>query len=171
MMFKTKKMNKKGDIQDLITLIVVIVGFALAGILAYKFIGEFNDQTADSTVLTDHSKEILNDAEDRMPLIFDGGLLVVMVFFTIVMLISAWYVDTHPAIFVIAFILVIAIVIVAGALSTAFGELTQSPELIDQANEFPISVFVLGNLPLLVFVIGVALIIVLFAKYKNQRGT
>lgn len=163
-------MNKRGDIQDLITLIVIIFGFAIAGIVAYKFIGEFNDQVADNPVLTDHSKEIMVDAETRLPGIFDGGLLVVLIFFTIVMLISAWYIDTHPAIFFIAFILVIAIVIVAGALSTTFEEFTQTPEMINASNEFPISVFVLGNFPVLVFVIGVALIIVLFAKFKYGGG-
>lgn len=166
-----KKMNKKGDIQDLVTLIVVIVGFAIASILAYKFIGEFNDQVADNPVLTDHSKEIMTDAEDRMPGVFDGGLLVVLILFTIVMLISAWYIDTHPAIFIIAFILVIAVVIVAGALSTAFEEFTQTPEMIGAASDFPISVYVLGNLPVLIFVIGVALVIVLFAKFKYAGGT
>lgn len=164
-------MNKKGDIQDLVTLIVVIVGFAIAGILAYKFMGEFNDQVADDDVLTNHSKEILTTAEGRMPGVFDGGLLVVLILFTIVMLISAWYIDTHPAIFIIAFILVIAIVVVAGALSHSFEEFTQTPEMINATSDFPISVFVLDNLPVLVFVIGVALVIVLFAKFKYSGGT
>ena len=128
--------------------------------------GDFNDNTDTIDVLSDHSKEILDEAEGRMPGIFDGGILVVLILFTIVMLISAWYVDTHPAIFIIAFILVIAIIIVAGVLSTAFTEFTETPSMIAATNEFPITVFILGNLPLLIFVIGVALIIVLFAKFK-----
>lgn len=165
-----RKMNKKGDIQDLIMIAVFIVGFAMAGIIGYRFFIEFNDKIEDTGFFTNESLEMMNETETRMPAVFDGGLLVVFVLATLVMLISAWFVDVHPAIFIMAFIIVIAIIISAGAMSNAYQEFTQQDALLNASAEFPITNFMVGNLPIIILIVGVALTIVLFAKFRFARG-
>lgn len=167
---KTGKMNKKGDIQDLIMLAVFVVGFAMAGIMGYKFFTEFTEKVADTGTFSADAIQTMNETQQRMPLIFDGGLLVVFVLSVLVMLISAWFVDVHPAIFILAFIIVIAIIITASVMSNAYQEFTQQPALVNASAEFPMTNFMVNNLAVIVFIVGIALVIVLFAKFKFAQG-
>jgi hypothetical protein len=168
--FKRQKMNKKGDIQDLIMIAVFIVGFAMAGIIAYKFFGDFTEKVADTGTFSDDAMTTMNETQARMPPVFDGGLLVVFVLATLVMLISAWFVDVHPAIFIMAFIIVVAIIIIAGAMSNAYQEFTQQDALLNESAEFPMTNFMINNLPVIILIIGIALTIVLFAKFRFAQG-
>ena len=106
-----------------------------------------------------------------MPPIFDGGLLVVFVLAVLVMLISAWFIDVHPAIFILAFIIVIAIIITAGIMSQAYQEFIQQPDLVNASAQFPMTNFMVNNLAVIILIVGVALVIVLFAKFKFAQGT
>lgn len=171
MIFKGKlKMDKKGDIQDLIMLVVFVVGFAMTGVIAYKFIGEFTENVADTGTFSDDAITTMNETGERMPMVFDGGLLVVFVLATLIMLISAWFVDVHPAIFIMAFIIVVAIIISAGVMSNAYEEFIQQDILINASAEFPMTNFMINNLPVIILIVGVALVIVLFAKFRFAQG-
>ncbi len=160
--------NKKGSaIIDVLLLLVVIFGFAIATIFGLKIANEFNWQYQNSSVITENqSKEVVQDSIDRYVPLMDGIFMFLFIGFAMAGLISAFFVDSHPAFFIISIILLCFIALLGAILGNAFEDLTDNTDLAAETNQFGFIPFVFDNI--LTIVIGVIFLMMIaaFAKFK-----
>jgi len=164
--------NKRGDFTGILYLIVMIAGMAffllVVGYIATEVSTNLQDQIgSDDTRVNNSFETTRNVARGTLSAIWYvvfGGLLLGL-------LITAWYMPTHP-IMVAPFIVLLIIAIIIGvAMSNAYEDF-YDVEQFENISETQGSInFMMSNLPYLALVIGIIGLIVTFAKPKDQGGT
>lgn len=162
--------NKKGDIQSIYVMILVLF---IIGVIAIVFVKAFRDATAELKATEDLNESAsamtaIKVAEERSLPLLDYLFLAVFIGMTLGVIISSIYIDVHSA-FIVVFILGWIITIVVGAiLANAYVEVTDESEIATVATEFTFTEIVMEKLPIIVFVIGIIVMIVLYGKGKSQ---
>jgi len=163
--------NKKGAmLLDLIMVLVIIFAFALVVLFMqtvftqYKVALDENDH-----VESDVHERVLRETTtvlDRMDTIFAfmivGSILALIV--------SAFYIRTHPVFFVVSVISLIIILMLAGIFSNIFTEISTAEGMTNATANYSIIPNIMDNLPLWMLMIGAMIIIALYAKIKNEVG-
>lgn len=163
--------NKKADIPSLIiSLIVILFAVGIGGILfakvfimvtsELKVMPQFSNKTI-STITTVESKTI--------PLL-DYLFFFSFIAITLGLIISSIYIDVHPALIIIFLIALVIAIVLAGIFTNAFVQVGEDTEIISTYNQFTLTKVIITHLPLLVFVVGLIVVIVLYGKGKITGG-
>ena len=164
-------MNKKGDFTGVIFLIVSVAIFAIFLLIVGYIAPEISTALVDKIGISEEINNSLNVttsiAQNTLPtiwLIIFGGLMLGL-------FATSFFIESHP-IFVpiFAFLLVIAIVI-AIPLSNAYEALAENAILSGAAAEQGLIGFIMFNLPLVAFIVGILSLIISFAKPGGSRET
>lgn len=158
--------NKKGNLPDIALIVVVLFAFAIAATFGKVVIDEMNDNLANKSSIPNSTKSVLSGAQGSYNSLVDGAFLFAMVITFIGIVISAFFIRSHPIFFVIGIIFMIFLLFVSMVLQDTWQEMTSKTILGSRAAEFTIIDFILGNLPYVVVIIGFTIIIVLYAKTR-----
>lgn len=164
--FKTLK-NKKGDIPDLffiIPMFLVIIVAAFAGLTIYKsYYASVND------TLNDQSREITTSAGAALE---HSDYMVLIIFFGLALgvIISAFWVQTHPAFFFMSLLLLVIAIFIAPSISNAYMTFENDSVMGTTAASFPMSSYIMEYLPLFIAIIGTITLIVLYMKSPAGGG-
>lgn len=161
-------MNTKGQITDLIYVLIILFSFALLTILGYYLFNQFNTTFANTEGVSNFSLEIMNENKDRYVSIFDGIMLFIFVGLLIASIVSAIFIKSHPIFFVINVFLLIIVSIIAIILKSVFTGFATSSEMINTTSEFTIIPFIMNNLTLILVIAGFLIIIALLGKRALQ---
>ena len=85
-------------------------------------------------------------------------------------LVTAYFVDAHPVFFVISLILFIFVIFVGVFVSNAFQEVINETDLAVTKTHFPITIFIINNLIMLLIATFVMMSIILYGKSGNSQG-
>jgi hypothetical protein len=157
--------NKRGSFVDIIFLVIIIFVLSILIIVGLQ-VGE-TLQTGLQPHLDNTSQDLVSDALDSYPSVFDGIFLTVLIFLTIFIVVTAAMIDTHPVLFILAALLLAALLFVGAILANTFEEIMGDSALSSQAAQFPITMFIMTNLPIFIGVIGALTIIALYAKMRQ----
>jgi len=161
--------NKKGDFTGVIYLLVSISTFAIFLLIVGYIAIEVSDKVenklgSDIKEVNDSFQATTNVAQNTLSTIWYvmfGGLLLGL-------LITAWYMPTHPVL-VAPFIILLLIAIILGvAMSNSYEKLHDVEQLEDTAESQSSIYFMMSNLPYIALVIGVLGMIITFAKPGRQ---
>jgi len=164
--------NKKGDFTGMLYAIVMIAGFAIfALILGYigSTIGnEVKDKiNSNNTEINASFDSTINISENTLAsvwyVVFGGLILGLMI--------TAWYLPTHPVMVAPFIILLIVAVILGVALSNTYEALRDVPVLSSTADTQTSVNFIMSNLPYTALVIGIIALIITFAKPGSREAT
>lgn len=154
--------NKKSQIFDLIYLAFVLFMIAVVGLTVYKVIEAWNDET--SGIIDEENRAYTQTFEDRLPDYLQQIFIVVLFGVSIVSLVSAFLVNSHP-IFYGFFMVLLGFLSWFNAMyanlwysfssDAAFGTL---------ANSLPIINTIIRYYPLVLFVLGLIIGITMMAK-------
>lgn len=160
-------MNKRGNvILDSITVVVVLLIFAVVGVLAYDFFGEINDGIQDESDLTADAKTEAQTMYDRFPAVFDSLFLFVFLLIWVLALVASYLVDASPIFYILMFILLIFVIFIGAELANAYFEITD-----DIGNtSFPMTNFIMTHFVAFIISIGITVSIVLYGKNKYLGG-
>lgn len=160
-----KKFNKKGSAFDVIYILVVVFIFIVITLIAFKVYNEWSEGGA--TKINNPTSNIatakVGTAITSLDMVF--GFLIGMLI--ILVIISAFTIDTHPAFFVVTLILLIIAIILAVAFSNIYETISQE-KLPTEAASFPIANYLMGNLPMIALIAIIIVAIVLYAKFKSE---
>ncbi len=161
--------NKKGDFTGVLYLIASISAFAIFLLIIGYIAVEVSDKVetklgSDVKEVNDSFQATTNVAENTLSTIWYvmfGGLILGL-------LITAWYMPTHP-VMVAPFIILLIIAIILGvAMSNSYEKLHDVEQLEDTADSQSSIYFMMSNLPYIALVIGVIGMIITFAKPGGQ---
>ena len=159
-----KRINKKANAFDVIYILIVVFIFIVVTLIAFKVYNEWSENGA--TKLDSPTANIATQkagvAIQSLDVIF--GFLIGMLI--ILVIISAFTIDTHPAFFVVTLILLIIAIILAVAFSNIYETISQE-KLPTEAASFPIANYLMGNLPTIALVAIIIVAIVLYAKFQT----
>lgn len=158
--------NKKATSLDFIYLIIFVVIIGLFIIMGKGVFDTINSDLQAGDILDSDSKDQLQDFNDRYVSIFDYMALFIMFGLYLFLLVSAYYLDTHPVYFILGIIFTIISFVLAGLLNNIFFDMVESNALSSTANQFTIIPFLMNNLlPILVFM-AASVVIVMYAKSR-----
>lgn len=159
-------MNKKGS-TDLMFLIIVLFTVVLSSVLVYYTYSKVNDELANLG-FSGEAMEASESVKSGLGFL-DYFFLMCFIGMMIVMVLLAFMIRSHPALFLIFIILMILTVVVSTSISNAWYSLSVDTELASTiSTKFPISNFLMRNLPLEVAVFGIVLLIITYSK--TQAG-
>lgn len=164
-------MNKKGNaIVDTITVIVVLFAFATTIVLGLHVFGEFNDTIQDNDFFGNESKNISQNQKDNYPELMDNLFFMGFILLVLFVMVASFMVDTHPAFFIFAVIMMAAVFVVAFFIANGYEDIMETDTLSDDANQFNKIGWIMTHL--LEISIGMAFMvtIILFIRYR-QGGT
>jgi len=171
-------MNKKGDVGDFVIFISVIFVLGLifwTGAMLWNNVVEPVQNKTQAMIEDPIVEQKLNESFQSIEQTFsilDPIFAVFFFGFYIVLLMSVFYLDTHPAFLVFALIALVVVFILAGVMSDVWinvtGEGDQS--LIDSglkgSDEFPIMNHIFSNLMAYLIVMSSIFLIVLYASKR-----
>jgi len=157
--------DKKGDFTGMLYLVVSISAFAFF-ILIVGFIGsfvgtevkdKFNSNDTDINASFQSTIDVSSHTLAAIWYVVFGGLLLGL-------MVTSWYMPTHPVMVAPFLILLVIVVIVGVAMSNAYEKLNEVAELSTTASQQTSVNFMMSNLPYVALVIGIITLIITFAK-------
>ena len=160
--------NKKGNVViEGITVIVVAMAFAMMSVFGYFTFDVLNADIQDDPDMAPEAAEVSQNFYNNFPALFDNLFLFVFVLLVIFVVVSVFMLDSHPIMFMISVILLIAVFVVALLLANVYDDVMSEPTMANYANEFTYTGWLMSHL--LETMIGVIfmVIIALFIKFKS----
>tara|TARA_R110002033_G_scaffold117111_1_gene161288 strand:+ start:182 stop:694 length:513 start_codon:yes stop_codon:yes gene_type:complete len=110
----------------------------------------------------------ITNLESRFSETFDGAFGLIFILLWIATLISAFYIDTSPVVFIISMTLLIILLVSAGFLGNAFAEVVEDSFLSSAGDKFPIMSFIMQHLVAFILLIGGGVGLVLYGKSRGS---
>ena len=163
--------DKKGDFTGILYVIAMIAGTAffllIAGYISTTISTEIKNTIGSDNILINNSFDAtINVAQGTLSAIWYivfGGLLLSL-------LVTSWYMPTHPVMIPIFIILLVVAVIIGVAMSNAYEQFYAVPQLSAIADTQGSINFMMSNLAYIALVIGVIGLIVTFAKPGGETA-
>lgn len=159
-------MKRKGYIGDIAMLAVILLVLAIVVLFVSKVATNANANLQDKLTSTD-GKQIMSDNTGRFGNIFDWIFVSTFVLLMLVVVVSFFMIDTHPALFFIAIFLLGMMLVAVGILSSTYTDISTEGDLTVETAKFPLMDYMMSNWGLIMTVAGFLGIIVLYAKIKS----
>lgn len=150
----------KGSLTDVLIAVVLLFAFSIIVILAWNF---FNVAQTNAPAGLDFSY-----AKDIMQL-FDGALALLFVGLIIVALLSAFFVNSHPAFAILGILFMLCLIPITGALNNAFMSFIADSNISSAVTAFPLLIGIMSNLPAIALLMQFLVIIVIYMKNRNNQ--
>lgn len=162
--------NKKGSLQDLIFIMIVVVVFAFIALIGFKVVSSINTEMQGTSTIqeNDNAKTSFNSIRNLFPGVIDNAFLLLVVGLVIVSLVLASRLAIPPVFLVFFLIIFVIVVFIAGVLSNVYLEAANQTELATEAEELSFITHVTHALP---FILGILGFVLAFIMYKNWRDS
>jgi hypothetical protein len=154
--------NNRGSLSDYPSIIIMIFGGAtvliIAAMLVTNIKSGFSSAGLDVTAFTDL---------EAVWTTFDYSISFLIIAFMGATVLGAAYVDTSPVFFVFSLLLLGITILVASQISNVFAAVAATGELSAAAGNFPIAIWIMANLPVILLSGAVLTTIVLYAKLRS----
>jgi len=157
-------MNKRGDFTGVLFLVVSISVFAIFLLIVGTIVPDISSAVAEKIGISEDINNSLmvatTVAENTLPtiwMILFGGLLLGL-------FATSFFIDTHPIFVPIFVILLVIAIIVAIPLSNTYEALSENAHLSGATAQQGVIAFMMLNLPLVTFIIGLLSLLIAFAK-------
>ena len=162
-------MNKKGSAKDMMFVLVAIFLFAFITMLMMGVYSSYTEsleghETFNNTVnnAVEESAMTTLNAFDYIFMFFILGLIIMVIA-------STFTIRTHPLFFFVSLLLLIITVIIGGVFSQVFETSAEADIMQEGVNEYSVIPFVMDHLPTIILMVGVILVVILYAKTKYEE--
>ena len=160
-------MNKKGDLTDGVYFIVVMLALAIIFIVGNLIVTQFNTHFQESDVISPIGKQITADLTARYVGVLDGAFLAFFVGIALAIIIGAFFIRTHPALFWLSIPILAFFVFLAAIYANFFENFIQNEQIAASAADFTMLTFIMNNYMFMVMVIIMVVAVAIFAKNKT----
>lgn len=158
-------MNKRGYMGDWPVIAIVLLVLAIIIFVASKLGSEVNTGLQDK-LDSDQGKQIMSDNTSRFGSVFDWIFISSFVLMVLVVIVTFFMIDTHPALFFVSIIILGMMLIPIGIFSNVFETFSTDTQMSSESAKFPFMDFVISNWGVLLTVAGFIGAIALYAKSK-----
>lgn len=158
--------NKRGDALS----IMIFLAIAFTSIIVLIFMTKvFNDVTTvfkNSTVVQADTKALTQINKVSTGFVPWMGNAFVFLFFSSIfgIIISSFFINTHPGFFIIFLLVTIVTIVLAGILSNVINEFGSSTALNSTYSLYPAVQAIVNNLPLIILITSAIVAIILFSR-------
>lgn len=165
-------MNNSAQVADIVTILVILVIVIISSVVGYVVLQKYNSATTNIWSNQNVSADTISKGGesfgvlDKAMLILVGGLFAGLV-------LSAFYVQTHPAFFIMFLLGFMIVILVVPQLSNLLTDFENDSAITSEVNvteNLPFTSHISAELPTILAVGGIIFIIALFAKPLLQRG-
>lgn len=158
--------NKRGWGGIVVIIVVLLLVFALVNMFVFKAFSSVNDFMQDDDDLSNTSKEVVQDLEDRYPSTFDGAFMLILALSTMLFIVISYNADNNPLLMVVAILIMLFLLLGTIVLSVSYSELVSDSEISGFTTDFPMSHWVLDHFGM----VGLGMITsMLLAMFIKQR--
>lgn len=144
---------------DLIIMIVVAFAAAITLLVAVTI---FNSIPAGTLI----TGEWLSIGKASMEA-FDMMFIFIAIGIGAAGIIGSYLLDLHPIFYIFSLMVMVIIMVIVPMLSNSFAGIALSDQMASATNDMDLTYLVMTNMPIIVAVIGLAMIIALYAKIKS----
>jgi len=169
---KIKKMNKKGDVTDYITFLIIIFFLAISFLVAALVNSEMRNVITNTDINnTDVASEAVSQIDNIIENTTDNGFTLIFAFLIIGMVVSSFLVRVHP-IFIFLYIIFLAVsLFVAIPLANTYQLLVNNPALASVGEHQIKTTWFMQHIAKILLGVGALTIIVTFGKLMNRDPT
>jgi len=150
---------------DLIVVVIVVLTFSICTFFGLTILTAFRN-TMDTMNASTQTQTILNTTDTTLKN-FDYAFVFLFFGLIVAVIIGAFTIKVHPALFFVSIFVLTFIVILSGQFYNIFYEFTIASELQTAASNFTLMENIWENMPLIIMVTGIVVIIVLYAKIRG----
>ena len=159
--------SRKGFIGDTLTLIVFFFIIAVTILAVYLIVGNVKTSFDNTSGISTTTKTIMTDYKNNYVGLWDGIFGFLLVMLSLAAVASAFFIDTHPVLLPFVVIVLAIYVFISAAVANAYYAVEASGSFISVAEEFTIMHFVMSHLAYYAAIIGISIMIALFAKARQ----
>jgi hypothetical protein len=165
------KVNKKGQILQVIFIMIVMVGCGVALLINQMVQSKFFE-ALDEGGLTTTETNITKVGMQNNYSTLDGMMIFVLVGLTIGLLITSFLIPSHPIFMVFNFFGIFFLVFIGMTLSNLYGEMIAGADAPFgvEAESYPATVFIIQYLPWICCIIVFLSTVIMFAKGQGGSG-
>jgi hypothetical protein len=164
-------LNKHGDVGDFLVLIVAIFVLGLMIFLGNAVWDKIEPKLQTMPGINETASVNVNASLvklDRGINILDPLFAVFFFGFYFAILISVFYIDTHPGFLIFGILMFIITMVVGMVMSDVFMSIAQTEALTNTTATAPITYFIMSNSPIFLIIMGFIFFIVLYASKRGQ---
>lgn len=158
---KTKKGNVFFEGMTLFYWLVVLIMFGIVGLMVFT---DLNDDFQADPTNAQVAKDIVQEAYDQYPSMWDDIIITVFIGLWLFALISAYFIDTSPIFFVISIVLLILLLIFVVYLSNGAYDIFTDADFEPFYEQFPKTNFIFENLLVVIIFVGASVMLTLYAR-------
>lgn len=161
-------MNKKAGLDDGIYFIIVMLALAIIFVVGNLVVTKVNTEFQNSGSISAEGKSISGSLADRYAGVVDGAFLTFFVGVFLAMVIGAFFIRTHPALFWLSIPILAFFVFIAAIYGNFFENFAQNSQIATSVADFTILTFVMNNY--VMFIMGAIIVISIALFAKNKTG-
>jgi hypothetical protein len=162
-------MNKRGSLQDILMIAIILFVLAVVILIAYKVHHEINNEFQESGKFTQQGIDSMDKIESLFPGVIDNVYLVLAVGLAIVAIVLAALVRIHP-IFIIFYLLVlVSLIFFCGIFSNVYSEIAAQSEITALADNLTFISHLMSYLPFIVGIFGSILAVAMYKLWAVEQ--
>jgi len=160
--------RKKKAVIDNIVIVISLFFLMVSIVFGFILYTAFNDKVQASTVITPEAKTASTNTLNKF-----SSLDTLFLFFWLCSflgaVISAWFIDSHPAFFILSVIVLVIVLALLIPISNFIETLMLSSELAATTVQFPIIYYFVQNLFVIVVIQAFVILIALYSKSRSNE--
>ena len=162
--------KKKGQIRQIAFFLILVFTIVFTLLLSKYILVQFDNALEDDGLHTTESRQALNDMDVAFPT-FDNMILVVLVLLSIGLIVTSFFIPTHPIFMVINVFGIFFLAFIGMLLSNMYADIIkESSELASVSGTFPKLEFVMNQLPWIAVILVFIVTIVQYSKFRREGG-
>jgi len=162
-------MKKKGSLNDIIFISVVLFIILTGWLFAYKIMDGFNTEIQANVDIPADAKAASTTLTNHFPGALDNSILFLAVGLGIAALIMAAMVRIHPIFIPVYLILLGFVIFLSSVFSEIYGNIAESAVMVGISHNMQIAYNIMHYLPLIIGVFGSLLAIVMYKSWKDAN--
>lgn len=158
---RNKKANVFFEGLSIFHAIILLIIFGIVGLML------FTDLNVDFQADPDNgafSKDLMQEAYDQYPSMWDDIIIIAFVGMWLFALISAFFIDTNPLFFIVSAVLLILLLIFVVYISNGAYDIFIDGDFETYYSQFPKTAFIFENMLVVMIVVGASILLTLYAR-------
>lgn len=147
-------------------ILIVLFSVAIVSILSYSIYSEFNDDIQSDADISANTKAVSQNLNNRTPVTLDYVFFYVLMGLWIALIVTSYFIDTHPVWFVVVLLSMIFVFVAAIALANTYDDIATDADFVSYAADFPLMNWVFNHFLVIFIFIVLSSFITMFAKSR-----
>lgn len=157
--------DKRGSsVLDVVFIVVVLLILGLAFFFVKFAFSSVNSDIQSDSDITSGAKSVIGSANSSFGSVFDFGFGFIFFGLIVGILITAYFVNSHPVFFIISVVLFVFVIFVGANVTNVFEDTIGDADFVAIQSEFPIMLFIMDNLIVELCVAFALMCVVLYGK-------